>query len=209
VLLPGGRGAAEVGKAWPGYHRYAKRLAARGILAAVVDYTRGDRGFWDEGRLVELGAAIDEARRSPGADPGRVVLVGSSMGGAYALMAAGSRNDIAGLVTFFAPVEFPLVPEDKQPIAYVPGVRCPVLVLQGSADVITKPEQAELLMTALQKSHHDGRLEIFRGQGHGFTYEGAPLAACCNFSESATVRSVDMVVEFVARLPASPTAKGK
>jgi dienelactone hydrolase len=200
VLLPGGRGAAEVGKAWPSYHRYAERLAARGILPAVVDFARGDRGFWDEGRLVELGEAIDEAHRLPGADPRRVMLVGFSMGGAYALMAAGARSDIAGLVTFFAPVEFPSLAEDKQPIAYVPRVRCPVLVLQGSADVITRPEQAERLRAALQKSHRDGRLEIFGEQGHGFTYEGAPQGACCNFDESATERSVDMVVEFAARL---------
>jgi dienelactone hydrolase len=200
VLLPGGRGAMEVGKAWPSYHRYAERLAARGILAAVVDYARDDRGFWDARRLVELGQAIDEAHRLPGADARRVVLVGFSMGGAYALMAAGTRSDIAGLVTFFAPVELPSLPEDKQPITYVPHLQCPVLVLQGSADVITRPQQAERLMAALQESHHEGRLEIFRRQGHGFTYQGAPMGACCNFNESATARSVDMVVDFVTRL---------
>lgn len=201
VLMPGGRGAMEVGKAWPSYHRYAERLAARGILAAVVDYARGDRGFWDEGRLVELGAAIDMAHHLPGADPRRVMLVGFSMGGAYALMAASARGDIAGLVMFFAPVELPSVPQDKQPIAHVPRVRCPVLILQGSADVITRPEQAERLLAALQESHHNGHLEIFRRQGHGFTYQGAPTGACCNFNEPATARSVDLLVEFAARLP--------
>jgi len=87
MLLPGGRGAVEIGKAWPSFHRYA-------------------------------------------------------MGGAYGLRLAGSRADVAGLVSFFAPVEFSGVP-----------------------------------------------------------YEGAPMGTCCNFSESATARSVDLVVEFAARLP--------
>ena len=76
-----------------------------------------------------------------------------------------------------------------------------MLVLQGSADVITRPEQAERLMTALQESHLDGHLEIFHNQGHGFTYQGAPRGACCNFNEAATVRSVDLLVKFAARLP--------
>lgn len=200
VLLPGGHGAVEIGKAWPSYHRYAKRLADRDLLAAVVDYRSDDRGFWDEGRLADLGPALDQAYRLPGADPRRVILVGFSMGGAYALMAAGSRADIAGLVAFFAPVELPGVPGDKQPIAFVPRLGCPVLVLQGSDDVITRPEQAHRLMTALQGSHREARLEIFRRQGHGFTYQGAPLAPCCNFNESATARSVDMVVAFAAGL---------
>jgi dienelactone hydrolase len=204
VLLPGGRGGAEVGKAWPGYHHYAERLAARGILAAVVDYRRDDRGFWDEGRLADLGTAIDEAHRLPGGDPRRVMLVGFSMGGAYALMAAGSRDDIAGLVTFFAPVELPGVPDDKQPIAFVPRLACPVLVLQGNEDVITRPEQAERFMAALQAAQRQARLEIFRRQGHGFTYQGAPMGACCNFNESATARSVDLVVDFAAGLGSPP-----
>ena len=146
MLLPGGRGAVEIGKAWPSFHRYA-------------------------------------------------------MGGAYGLRLAGSRADVAGLVSFFALVEFSGVPDTDQPIASVSHLHCPVLILQGSADVITRPDHADRLLAALQEHHRDGRLEKLRRQGHGFTYEGAPMGTCCNFSESATARSVDLVVEFAARLP--------
>lgn len=205
LILPGGHGATEVGKAWPHYQRYAERLAEKGILAVVVDYARADRGLFDERRLSELGAALDQSRRLPGADPRRVLLVGFSLGGSYALMLAGSRTDVAGVVSFFAPVEFPpgRAGVGKQPVEYAARLRCPLLVLQGDADRVTEPEQARRLAAAALGAGVEVRVELFPGQGHGFTFAGAPAGPCCNFDEAATAKSVELVAGFAASLHGS------
>lgn len=41
------------------------------------------------------------------------------------------------------------------------------------------------------------RLIIYPGAGHGFTYRGAPRAACCNYDAEVTARAVKAVAEFM------------
>jgi dienelactone hydrolase len=76
LLLPGGRGADQVGRAWPNHQRYAERLANLGLASMVVDYARPDRGYIDERRIPELRVAIENAKKHPAIAPDRIFVAG-------------------------------------------------------------------------------------------------------------------------------------
>jgi dienelactone hydrolase len=192
LLLPGGRGAAEIGKVWPHHHRFAAALGQRGIATLVLDYHNGNRV------LVDLGVAIDVLKRNPKLRPDRMVLVGFSMGGANALRVAGSRSDIAGLVMLFSPAELGTeAPGARQPIDFVGSVSCPALILQGDRDEITPAEQARKLSQAFTEHGKRAQLIVYPGGGHGFTYVGAPVGRCCNYDAAITASALESVAEFV------------
>lgn len=205
LLLPGGNGAAEVGRAWHSYHLYAQQLAERGIVAGVVSHARGDRTLVDERRREELGIALDRIRSTPGVDPQRLFLLGFSMGGVNSLLLAAARQDIAGVVTFFTPVDWRAgdmrAPPGivKQPVEYLSDLKCPVLVLQGEDDTITPSSQAKVLKAALDAQKLPSKVVLFPGQGHGFTFAGAPRGRCCNYDLESTRKSLDLVVDFIQR----------
>lgn len=207
VLLPGGNGARGAGQAYPHYHRYAERLAERGIASLVCDYSRPDRGLIDERRVGDIEVAVDALQCNARVDPRRLFVAGFSLGGANALLVAAERHDLAGLITFFAPVDWRATPDGsppgvvKQPIEYATEVRCPTLVLQGDRDQRTAPEQATLLTRALEAAAVPVQLVLLPGVGHGFTFAGAPAGPCCEFDAEATARSLDLVADFVARTP--------
>src|ERR687887_121548 len=84
---------------------FAERFAAHGLFALVFDH----RGFGDSGgepdvfepacQLQDWRAAIAYARDIVGADPGRVVTFGSSMGGGNALAAAAGDRRVAAAIS--------------------------------------------------------------------------------------------------------------
>jgi dienelactone hydrolase len=152
LLLPGGRGAAEVGKVWRHHHSFAEQLGQQGFAALVLDYQSAERSLQDPRTIADIGVAIDALKSHARIRRDRVFLIGFSMGGANALRVAGSRSDIAGLVTYFSPVSFNGAAASgmsKQPIDYASRVSCPVLILQGDRDDITPVEQARTLSRVL------------------------------------------------------------
>jgi dienelactone hydrolase len=205
LLLPGGRGPEQIGRAWPNHRRYAERLAKLGLASMVVDYARPDRGYIDERRIPELRVAIERAKKHPSLAPDRIFVAGFSMGGANGLMLAAASPDVAGLVTFFAPVDWRRdrmgAPPglEKQPIEYAARIECPVLIFQGTNDEITPSRQAKLLARVLAEAGTPVDLQIFDGAGHGFTYEGAPVGPCCRYDAAFTQRSAEAIRDFVAR----------
>jgi dienelactone hydrolase len=205
LLLPGGRGAEQIGKAWPSYERYAERLAKLGVAGMVVDYARPDRGYIDERRIPELRVAIEKAKQHPALAADRVFVAGFSMGGANALMLVAASKDVAGLVTFFAPVDWRkggmgMPPGlERQPVEYAARIKCPVLILQGTHDEITPSRQAKVLQRALADAGTEVELQMLDGAGHGFTFEGAPAGACCRYDANLTQRSAETIRDFIAR----------
>lgn len=89
-----------------GLEPFAERLAEAGVHALAFDY----RGFGSsEGfprqqvsfshQIGDYHAAVNFAARLPGVDPRRIVLWGVSLAGGHVLAVAGSRNDIAAVVS--------------------------------------------------------------------------------------------------------------
>jgi dipeptidyl aminopeptidase/acylaminoacyl peptidase len=58
--------------------------------------------------------------------------------------------------------------QQRSPINFVERLSCPVIFLQGSADPIATPEQAELMVQALRAKGLPVAYLLFEGEGHGF-----------------------------------------
>jgi acetyl esterase/lipase len=54
------------------------------------------------------------------------------------------------------------------PITYVSSATAPMLLFQGTADILVPYEQAEFMATALDKAHVPGRVELLIGANHGW-----------------------------------------
>ena len=198
LLLPGGRGAAEVGKAWPHHNRFAAHLVHAGFATMVLDYHSGNRAFVDPRTIADIGVAIDALKKNPKIRPDRIGSSVSPWAGANALRVAGSRSDIAGLVMLFAPAELGGEAQGaRQPIDYVGSVACPALILQGDRDEITPAEQARKLARAFTEHGKRAQLIVYPGAGHGFTYLGAPVGKCCNYDAAITDSALEAIVGFV------------
>jgi carboxymethylenebutenolidase len=201
LLLPGGRGAAEVGRGWRHHVAFAHDLVEHGLAAMLLDYHGGQRTLLDPRTVADLGVAVDALKTQAKIRGDRIFLLGFSMGGANALRVAGARRDIAGLITFFAPIDLSHsgAPGTRQPIHDASTVACPVLILQGDRDTITPVEQAQALARTLEEHGTPVRLLVFPGAGHGFTYLGAPAGPCCSYDADVAARALVAVVEFMQK----------
>lgn len=102
VVMAHGLGATKDS----GLEPFAERLAGAGMHVFAFDY----RGFGSSDgfprqqvsfshQIGDYHAAVSTAARLPGVDPTRVVLWGVSLAGGHVLAVAGSRNDVAAVVS--------------------------------------------------------------------------------------------------------------
>jgi dipeptidyl aminopeptidase/acylaminoacyl peptidase len=159
-----------------GYGRaYRERLKGQWGLVDVADTVAAARWLAAEGL----------------ADPGRIAIRGGSAGG-WTVMAACCRSDVfAGGVSYYgvsalAPlsahthdfesryVEWLVGPDDphlyaqREPLALVGGVSCPMLLLQGLDDPVVPPEQSAAFADALSERGIPCTYLAFEGESHGF-----------------------------------------
>lgn len=179
-----GRGAASPGPAVlmlhgadglsgrPQYREGARAIAAAGYRVHLVHYldrTEERRasfgtlfrnfGAWAETTRDALGFAAAQ----PGADPGRIGLVGISLGAALGLAVASGDRRIKALVTYFGPLPHGAIGAD----ARLP----PTLVLHGTADPIVPVANAHAVEALLRRQNVPHEIKLYPGQGHGFTGE--------------------------------------
>jgi uncharacterized protein len=164
---------------------HAALLTAAGFDVLLFDY----RGYGrSSGRPSEAGtyhdarAALTCLLEQPGVDPGRVLYLGESLGGAVALDLALDRPP-AGLVLLSAfsgirelgRVHYPFVPAALVPDAYpalrrIHELRAPLLVLHGDRDDIVPLSHGEALFEAAPEPK---RMRVFPGLGHNDLVSGA------------------------------------
>lgn len=132
----------------------------------------------------DVTSVISLLAKQPSLDMKRLILFGQSLGGATALLGASEgKLQPAGLV-LSAPASFRFIGIRGRPdrstreltdteydragtVARVAKINCPVLIIQGTDDglvALNKP-----LAAAFKEAGKDVRLELFEGQGHGFT----------------------------------------
>lgn len=118
----------------------ARGLAARGIDVVTFDfpYMREKRKVPDRAPVLEAAfrEAVAEAR---GARSTRLFLGGKSMGGRIAThLAAQGLEGLQGVVVLGYPLHPPGRP-DRPRVAHLPGIRVPVLIVQGERDAFGTP----------------------------------------------------------------------
>lgn len=146
------------------------RSQSRHAISISMRGWRGSSGTDDYGLSAakDIGRVIHWIRQRP--DVSSVVLLGFSMGGLFAALAAAEHNELAGLIVVSAPSDLPLFYRDtafdgvrryldatlrphqwhtSSPISHAPQlVQHPMLVAIGTLDSMTPPSQGERLAAA-------------------------------------------------------------
>lgn len=194
------------GGEWSGRgRRHGMFLAEHGIAALVVDTfeSRGlghDMAYLDRLRVANVPdqvadayAALDYLRALPGIDPGRIGLMGYSMGGVstYAAafeeiaQAAGRAPDRFALhVAFYAPCFLEAMAPQT--------TGAPVVAIWGEADESTHRDQCVRLVASLQAGGSPVDVHWLAGAAHGWNgtgdmrfYPSLPHGSPCRFRVGA------------------------
>ncbi len=197
VLVLHGSGGMDLGGFL--FREQARRLARQGYLALVPHYfDRTGTRIADVGTMVRrfpdwletLSDLTTFAVTMRGADPGRVGLVGYSLGGFLALSLATLDPRIDAVVEYYGGL-----PDE---LADRAGSLPPTLVLHGTADGIVPVAEAHRLLERLEAVGVPHESRLYPGAGHGF------LGAS---HRDSVARAEAFLTRYVAA--ASPTAPAR
>ena len=199
---------------WKGLNDYAKKraeqLAGLGYVALAVDmYGKGVRaqthdeaaklsGVYRNDRPLmrrRILAGLEELKRHPQADPGRIAAIGYCFGGLTVLELARSGADVAGVVTFHGALSNPN-PEDAR------NIKGKVLVLHGADDKFVSPEEVDAFKKEMDAAGADYTFIAYPGAVHGFTVPSAgndPSAGMA-YNAEADRKSWEAMREFFSQL---------
>jgi carboxymethylenebutenolidase len=167
VIALHGSGGGLAGMAEP-----ASLLAGQGFAVYVLHYfdrtgtTDADKAtifryfpVW----MKTLWDAVSHVERQPQVDPGRIALLGFSLGAYLCLANASIDGRILAVVEFFGglPKEMKLFMRRL----------CPVLILHGEDDATVPVQEAYHLKELLEKKNIPYEMKIYAGAGHGFSGE--------------------------------------
>lgn len=151
----------------PAYQPAARQIADAGFQVVLVD----GNDFWikDTRRAWEmLRGVITRAQAGPNALPGKVGVVGYSLGGATTLTYAARMPDLVAT----AVATYPLTSFIKDPADFVGKIKVPVQVFAGTTDTYNNCcliDTARQLAAAAQAQPSPTlALHEYNGVGHGF-----------------------------------------
>ena len=165
----------------------------RGSTGYGTAYREALQGLWGVSDVDDCVAAARHLVRSCEVDGDRLIIRGSSAGGYTTLcalafhkvFAAGaSRYGIADLAALAVDTHkfearymdslvgpYPEAAEvyrARSPIYFVDDFEAPMIVLQGAEDVVVPPNQAEMIVAALEQRSIPVAYLLFEGEQHGF-----------------------------------------
>lgn len=174
----------------------------RGSTGYGTAYREALQGLWGVSDVDDCVAAARYLVHTGEVDGDRLIIRGSSAGGYTTLcalafhkvFAAGASRygiaDLAALATDTHKFEarymdslVGLYPEEaevyeaRSPIHFVDDFDAPMIVLQGSEDVVVPPNQAEMIVAALEERSIPVAYLLFEGEQHGFRQADNIVAA--------------------------------
>jgi predicted alpha/beta-hydrolase family hydrolase len=149
-----------------GMERLTGALRARGLHIVRFNFLYRASGSGRPDPMPRLtacfAAVVEEARRVLAARP--LFLGGRSMGGRAASMLAADGFDCDGLLLYAYPLHPAGRPQQLRD-AHLPGIRVPVLCVNGTRDALCTPE---LMERALQPVTTDWTMHWLEGADHSF-----------------------------------------
>lgn len=151
-------------------------------------------GQWGLRDVADMSAAAQYLINAGLADPARLLISGSSAGGYTVLMALVSSNMFAAGASYYGISDLARLCEsthkfeagyiirllgltqdgkdsvlkDRSPLFRADQISSPIIFFQGLQDKVVPPDQAELMVDALQKNGIETRYKTFEKEGHGF-----------------------------------------
>jgi dienelactone hydrolase len=181
--IPGGlrdNGDTDTGQEWT-----AQLLAERGYVV-LLPLMRGWGGGQDDCGLTQpadTARMIEWLASEPGVDPDRIGVMGVSFGGQVALLTGAVTPRAKAIVSYAGPTDlvslnvqlpwYHWLPracrsdlKSRSPVTVASRIKAPVLLIQGDADTIVPPVQAEEMEQALRKSGGSVQLHLVSGVEH-------------------------------------------
>ncbi len=182
---PGGKGPVVVVASGQhgatSFDDLARDIAELGYDVILID---GNDVLNSQGQA--LRDAIKEGQSSPHALPGKVGVVGYSMGGAGALTWAAQWNDVVAIVVAW----YPATSRIANPADYARTIRTPVLMFAGEADTYKNCcliDKAREIAAAARAAGAPLELITYPGVQHGFAQRWGnydPQAASDSFKRA-------------------------
>lgn len=149
------------------YLRMAEDLAANGYLSLYVRYHergRRGRGVRSQWRAT-VHDAVTFASALPGADPGRLAVVGYSLGAFLTLGRAPLDERIRAVVAYYGGISRDTAPE-------VAKTAPPTLLLHGTHDRVVPFRRSVEAFEAIRREGRSADLVVYPGARHGFCLNG-------------------------------------
>jgi dienelactone hydrolase len=164
IVLSGATGSGN-------YRAIAIRIAALGYN--VVLYDSNAIVAASRGRTpAEAGSAlIAQARQMPHSLPGKIGVVGFSLGGGIALRYGSTSDDVAVVAAWY-----PSTSDIKDPKDFASRIRVPVVMFAGTEDdykLCCTIDKARDIATAAKAANAPFELTSYPGIKHGFNIQGA------------------------------------
>ncbi len=168
IVILHGSGGMDVGGAE--FRNFARELACRGFVARIVHYfDQSGTRHADAAQIARsfsswmatVGDAITSLARREDVDPGRVGLLGFSLGSYLALSVASHDRRVAAVVEYFGGL----------PDLFARDIRQfpPTLILHGDADAVVPVNEAQKLERLFTENAIPFEIRVYPGQGHIFT----------------------------------------
>ena len=198
VILHGWAPKGELGVAR--LEEQAEKIAQRGYVTLALS----SRGWPNSGGVDDCGlkqpddvvSAVQWLGSLPGVDRNRIGVMGFSMGGQIALLAAARSRRMKAIVAFYPPTDIErwarttsddrirdyYIPQvcaptkNRSPVVFAKQIDAPVLLVHGDRDTVVPTDQSKIMRNAFVKADRSVELHLVVGARHGFSYAVAAPA---------------------------------
>ena len=126
--------------------------------------------------LGDIAAAVDWAKKRPGARADRVGVTGWCWGGSVVYQVAATNPDIKAAVAWYGPLARPF-PDTPNPVSgfdVAKDIKVPFLGLYGETDQNPKPEDVKKFEEMVKQVNKSAEFVIYPGVGHAFLADYRP-----------------------------------
>jgi carboxymethylenebutenolidase len=126
--------------------------------------------------LGDCAAAVDWAKKRPGARADRVGVTGHCWGGSTVYQVAATNPDIKAAVAWYGPPARPY-PDTPNPVTgfdVVKDIKVPFLGLYGEKDTNPTPDDAKKFGELLKQTNRRSEIVVYPDVGHGFFADYRP-----------------------------------